>query len=324
MQQSLSRGPPEVVSERQLQGASETQPKVQSEEAPAMLIGRFDERRPALLLTILTALIITLSASPLATIVTAHSANTFIIIVKSDSMAPAAAVITLNDSVMWYNVDHRENVTHRIVYDADGDGLYNGTGEWDSGILEDECELDAQGNKTDEECEVTFLLAFNESSDIGYYAYQDLLSDGTTINSTLCVWADNHSQDGEHAAGDEHSAETHSSAEQEHNSCTASGESEAGSGTGTGTEGPQQESSNSPQSLDMANAALWIAAMSGVLALALFALMFLNRVRGESDSGINMDAEDNYSRKDNANRDEEAVDEAATPTDAAQADSLVE
>ena len=34
---------------------------------------------------------------------------------------------------MWYNADSRENVTQRIVYDADGDGLYNGSEDWDSG-----------------------------------------------------------------------------------------------------------------------------------------------------------------------------------------------
>ena len=36
---------------------------------------------------------------------------------------------------MWYNADSRENVTQRIVYDADGDGLYNGSEDWDSGEI---------------------------------------------------------------------------------------------------------------------------------------------------------------------------------------------
>ena len=42
---------------------------------------------------------------------------------------------------MWYNADSRENVTQRIVYDADGDGLYNGSEDWDSGEIYQDCPL---------------------------------------------------------------------------------------------------------------------------------------------------------------------------------------
>ena len=65
----------------------------------------------------------------------AHSASTFNVIIKQNDLQPMATQIEYNDSIMWYNADSRENVTQRIVYDADGDGLYNGSDDWDSGAI---------------------------------------------------------------------------------------------------------------------------------------------------------------------------------------------
>ena len=134
-------------------------------------------------------------ASLLITPAAAHDAGTFTVIVKANVHQPGSAELIVNDSVFFYNVDNRTNITHRIVYDADGDGLYNGTDDWDSGNLSSECALDGDGNKTDEDCEVTFTVEFNSTEMAGAYAYQDLLSDGTVINGTVTVNLDGHSED---------------------------------------------------------------------------------------------------------------------------------
>jgi hypothetical protein len=125
----------------------------------------------------------------------AHDAGTFTVIVKPNEHSPGSAELIVNDSVFFYNVDNRTDITHRIVYDADGDGLYNGTDDWDSGNLSSECALDEDGNKTDEDCEVTFTVEFNSTEMAGIYVYQDLLSDGTLINGTVTVQLDGHSED---------------------------------------------------------------------------------------------------------------------------------
>ena len=134
-------------------------------------------------------------ASLLITPAAAHDAGTFTVIVKANEHQPGSAELIVNDSVFFYNVDNRTNITHRIVHDADGDGLYNGTDDWDSGNLSSECALDGDGNKTDEDCEVTFTVEFNSTEMAGTYAYQDLLSDGTVINGTVTVHLDGHSED---------------------------------------------------------------------------------------------------------------------------------
>ena len=134
-------------------------------------------------------------ASLLITPAAAHDAGTFTVIVKPNEQQPGSAELIVNDSVFFYNVDNRTNITHRIVHDADGDGLYNGTDDWDSGNLSSECALDGDGNKTDEDCEVTFTVEFNSTEMAGTYAYQDLLSDGTVINGTVTVNLDGHSED---------------------------------------------------------------------------------------------------------------------------------
>ena len=68
--------------------------------------------------------------------------------------------IEYNDSIMWYNADSRENVTQRIVFDADGDGLYNGSEDWDSGEIYQDCP--PPSNNSSSICQESFTVWFNE------------------------------------------------------------------------------------------------------------------------------------------------------------------
>lgn len=110
--------------------------------------------------------------------VSSHDASALTTNIKQLNLEPNNANILVGDSVYWINLDSRENVTHRIVYDANGDGLYNGTNEWDSGMLlawtsNGTC-IDETGNKTPG-CAVTFEVYFNDTSDIGTYEYVDMI-----------------------------------------------------------------------------------------------------------------------------------------------------
>ena len=128
-------------------------------------------------------------------IVQAHSADTFTVVIKESGLTPNTSQITYNDSVVWHNTDSRENVTHRIVFDMDGDGLYNGTDDWDSGELVSECDRSATNgseNESGEECAYTFMVWFNGTWGVGEYNYQDMLSDGTVQNGTIVVTEDVH------------------------------------------------------------------------------------------------------------------------------------
>ena len=61
-----------------------------------------------------------------------HSPGAFTTNIKHLNVEPNNVDIVVGDSVYWRNLDNRENITHRIVYDENGDGLYNGSNEWDS------------------------------------------------------------------------------------------------------------------------------------------------------------------------------------------------
>ena len=53
------------------------------------------------------------------------------------------------------NVDDREGVSHRIQFDADDDGLFNGSDDFSSNWLSGSCDLDENGSKVDDSCMVT-------------------------------------------------------------------------------------------------------------------------------------------------------------------------
>ena len=82
-------------------------------------------------------------------------------------------------------------MTHRIVYDYDGDGLYNGTFDWDSGELSYDCERDENNTKLDENCTINFIVTMDMNWTVGNYTYQDIRSDGSMVNATIQLMADN-------------------------------------------------------------------------------------------------------------------------------------
>ena len=136
-------------------------------------------RRHATLVMVLISLIM------LPTLAQAHSASTFNVIIKQNDLQPGATQIEYNDSIMWYNADSRDNVTHRIVFDADGDGLYNGSADWDSGEIERDCNY--ADNNTTSDCQESFLVWFNGTWGVGEYNYQSIASNGEILNGTIVV-----------------------------------------------------------------------------------------------------------------------------------------
>lgn len=136
-------------------------------------------RRHATLVMVLISLIM------LPTLAQAHSASTFNVIIKQNDLQPGATQIEYNDSIMWYNADSRDNITHRIVFDADGDGLYNGSADWDSGEIERDCNY--ADNNTTSDCQESFLVWFNGTWGVGEYNYQSIASNGEILNGTIVV-----------------------------------------------------------------------------------------------------------------------------------------
>lgn len=139
--------------------------------------------------------LVLLSSMMLPWAVQGHSADTFTVVIKESGLTPASSQIAYNDSVVWHNTDERDNITHRIVFDYDGDGHYNGSEDWDSGELVSDCgtsDENSTENESDSECQVTFMVWFNGTWGVGEYNYQDMLSDGSVVNGTIVVTEDVH------------------------------------------------------------------------------------------------------------------------------------
>jgi len=143
-------------------------------------------RPQVLVIAVLFALI----ASPYVMSAQAHTAESFTILIKEDGFSHNNQQIIQNDSVIWYNIDNGSNLTHRLVYDYDGDGLYNGTFDWDSGELSAECERDENNTKLDENCTINFIVTLDMNWTVGNYTYQDIRSDGSVVNATIELIAD--------------------------------------------------------------------------------------------------------------------------------------
>ena len=141
----------------------------------------------ALVFVVLFSLI----ASPLIISVQGHTASSFTVLVKENGFSQNSPDIIQNDSIIWYNVDNQSNLTHRIVYDHDGDGLYNGTFDWDSGELYAYCETDENNTKIDSNCSTGFMVIFDMNWTVGNYSYQDIRSDGSIVNATIKLFSDN-------------------------------------------------------------------------------------------------------------------------------------
>ncbi len=123
-------------------------------------------------------------------ITSAHTADAFTVLVKENGFSQTSPEIYHNDSILWYNTDNASNLTHRLVHDHDGDGLYNGSLDWDSGELNAYCETDENNTKIDSTCRTSFYVEFNTNWTAGEYDYQDLRSDGSVVNATIRLFED--------------------------------------------------------------------------------------------------------------------------------------
>jgi len=99
-----------------------------------------------------------LLASFLSSLVSAHEPKEYTILLTHEGTTPQAIpddVLVQSDFLFFMNVDDREGVSHRIQFDADDDGLFNGSDDFSSNWLSGSCNLDENGSKVDDSCMVT-------------------------------------------------------------------------------------------------------------------------------------------------------------------------
>ena len=99
-----------------------------------------------------------LLASFLSPAVSAHEPKEYTILLTQDGTTPQTIpedVLVQTDFLFFMNVDDREGVSHRIQFDADDDGLFNGSDDFSSNWLSGSCDLDENSSKLDDSCMVT-------------------------------------------------------------------------------------------------------------------------------------------------------------------------
>ena len=99
-----------------------------------------------------------LLASFLLPVVSAHEPKEYTILLTQEGTTPKTIpddVLVETDFLFFMNVDERGGVSHRIQFDADGDGLFNGSDDFSTNWLSGSCDLDENGSKVDESCMVT-------------------------------------------------------------------------------------------------------------------------------------------------------------------------
>ena len=99
--------------------------------------------------------------------VTAHDPESFTVLLFEEGAVPesiAEGTLFENDSLFFRNQDTRENTTHRIQIDADGDGVFGGVDDMTTQWLTSSCELNETGHKVDEECQAAEVVLLSASN----------------------------------------------------------------------------------------------------------------------------------------------------------------
>ena len=200
--------------------------------------------------------LLSLISSPMILPAQGHTASSFTVLVQEDGFSQTSPEIIQNDSIVWHNIDNDSNITHRLVYDHDDDGLYNGTFDWDSGELQSYCERDGNNTKIDSNCSSSFMVIFDMNWTVGNYSYQDIRSDNTTVNATIRLLADS----GEHV-------EPNSPA--------------IGSQFGVNNDDSQDAEATEDTGLTPEKMLLYVGLFTGISSLALLGLLVLRRSERE-------------------------------------------
>ena len=103
-------------------------------------------------------MLLVLLSAIIAPLVIAHETKEFTILLTDQGMTPASVpddVLVETDFLFFMDVDDREGVSHRIQFDVDGDGVFDGLDDLSTAWLTSSCELDENYSKMDPDCMVT-------------------------------------------------------------------------------------------------------------------------------------------------------------------------
>ncbi len=87
--------------------------------------------------------------------------------ITEDGLTPASinpGILVETDTLFFRNVDERQDVQHRILVDADGDGAFEGIDDFSTEWISSSCELNETGQKVDDSCNQHALILLDPSN----------------------------------------------------------------------------------------------------------------------------------------------------------------
>ena len=116
----------------------------------------------------------------------AHEPKEYTILLTEEGMVPSSIpddVLVETDFLFFMDVDEREGFRHRIQFDVDGDGVFEGPDDLSTSWLTQSCELDQNGSKVDAECQVAepFLLGPQNGITPGNISFRHQVESNSTI-----------------------------------------------------------------------------------------------------------------------------------------------
>ena len=103
----------------------------------------------------------------LPSITHAHDQKEYNILITENGLQPPSVnpgILVETDTLFFRNVDDRENVTHRILVDADQDGSFEGIDDFNTSWISSSCELNETSEKINPECEQQALILLDPSN----------------------------------------------------------------------------------------------------------------------------------------------------------------
>ena len=100
-------------------------------------------------------------------ITSAHDQKEYNILITEDGLTPASInpeILVETDTLFFRNVDERQDVQHRILVDADGDGVFEGIDDFSTEWISSSCELNETGQKVDDSCNQHALILLDPSN----------------------------------------------------------------------------------------------------------------------------------------------------------------
>ena len=100
-------------------------------------------------------------------ITSAHDQKEYNILITEDGLTPASinpGILVETDTLFFRHVDDRQDVQHRILVDADGDGVFEGIDDFSTEWISSSCELNETGQKVDDSCNQHALILLDPSN----------------------------------------------------------------------------------------------------------------------------------------------------------------